>query len=388
MTMPNPESDTPKAGSDHSASYPFRAPSDPLEHSSDEPIRVLIVAPELKTRRSLAAMLRDNGCQCDPVGRMSEAVGAIAGVEYDVAFVSLQLREGSGASLLRVIQERSTITKVIMLGVQPMLDDAMTAIRLGAIDLLAMPINSTEAVASVNHAAAAARRDRDRDRRLHKLQRLCNVLHGSRSDESAQVGAMCDELETTCDELQEHVHSLKLASEFQAMIENELDIEALLRVSLEHMLRKTGPTNAAIYLPSNHIDYSLGAYVNYDCPKDTADMLLDHLADVLAPRFDDLDEVLLLDTDDELNAHLGEDASWLIDSQVIVIACRHEDECLAVVTFFRDRAKPFPVDLLPQLTAMKDIFARQLSKVIRVHHRMVVDKDWLDTEDDEWGLAA
>lgn len=390
MSTPKPEHEQPRkpAGEVGAATSGLPLSDDVFDDSPA--VRILIVEPETKTRRAIATLLRAKGYECDPMARKAEALGAISGAEYDVAIIGLHLREGSGNDLLRAVHERSNITKVIMLGNEPMLDQAVTAMRLGAVDLLARPINEAETIASVNNAIELARQDRARELRLQKLQRLCNVLSRSRAAEAKQVGALCRELETTCDQLNDQVKTLKLASEFKAMIEQELDIEALLRSSLEFMLRKTGPTNAAVYLPSNHSDYSLGAYVNYDCPRDTADVLLDHLADVLAPQFDDIDHVLVLNDDRDLEEHLGDDANWLADSRVIIFACRHKDECLAVVTFFRDREKPFPEDLLPQLVAMKDIFAQQLAKVIRVHHRAIVDKeDWLGADDaDDYGLAA
>ncbi len=384
MPTPSPDQDRPN--------LPLTGASAPGSESievSSTPARVLILESEARTRRGLAGLLRRHGYECDPVSRVAEAMGAIAGADYDVAIIGMRLRDGSGAEVLRSVLDRSPITKVIMLGDEPMLNDAVTAMRLGAVDLLGRPIDDKETLASVASAVLRSREDRAQDSRLRKLQRLCNVLGSSRASESVQVGKLCDELETTCEELKDHVQTLKLASEFKAMIDQELDIEAVLRASLEYMLRKTGPTNAAIYLPSNHSDFSLGAYVNYDCPKDAADVLLDHLADVLAPQFEELEHVLVMDSEDDLEEHLGDDANWLADSRVIVFSCRHENECLGVVTFFRDREKPFPEDLLPQLAAMKDIFAQQLAKVIRVHHRAIVDNDWLGADDaDDYGLAA
>lgn len=328
--------------------------------------------------------------QCDPIARFAQALGAVAGVEYDVAIIGYRMRESQGERLLRSVQERSPATKIILLGDEPLLDDALIAMRLGVVDLLSRPVEQHEALASVNHAVELARRDREREHRILKLQRLCNVLGGSRAAEAEQVGALCHELETTCEELSEQVRRLRFVSEFKALIEQELDIEAVLRTSLEFMLRKTGPTNAAIYLPGQHGDYSLGAYVNYDCPKETADVLLDHLADVLAPKFDAIENTLVLDNDDAIERAIGDDAGWLAGSRVIVVACRHDDECLAVLTFFRDNAKSFPDDLPHQLDAIKEVFAQQLAKVIRVHHRVVADnEDWLGADDaDDYGLAA
>lgn len=361
------------------------------EHPGDSPgpVRVLIVEPEAKVRRSLTSLLRDNGFICDPTGRRAEAIGALAGAEYDVAVIGMRQREGSGVEILRELLERAPAIKAVMIGVEPMLDHAVSALRLGAVDLIARPIDRDDALASVRHAAALARRDRDRDSRLRRLERICHVLGRTRADEAAEVDSLCRELEAACSELDSHAGTLRLASEFRAVIDQELDIEKLLRATLEFMLRRTGPTNAAVYLPSNHSDYSLGAYVNYDCPKDTADMLLDHLADTLAPAFADAVGVTVMNDDDELAASLGADAHWLSGNRVITFACRDEDECLAICTFFRDREKPYPDDLPQQLDALRDVFAAQLARVVRVHHRLVPDKGWLGADDaDDFGLAA
>lgn len=389
MDTPTPEhdrSDSHAGGDGAHASHDLTRDG---ARSPSQPPRVMIVVSDLRTRRTLTTALRKHGFTCDPVSRTAEALGAVDGASYDVAIIGLRLREGSGNDLLRAMRERSPLTKIIMLGDNPLLDEAIVAMRLGAVDLLARPLDADEAVASVTSAAALSGRDRNLDRRMRKLQRLCHALADSRSTEATQVGALCQELETTSDELNDHVEALRFASEYRALIERELDIEALLRVSLEYILRKTGPTNAAVYLPSNQCDYSLGAYVNYDCPRESADMLLDHLADVLAPRFEGLEHVLLLESQEDLAEHLGDDASWLADSRVVVFACRHEDECLAVVIFFRDRDKPFGEDLLGQLEAIKDAFGQQLARVVRVHNRMTSAPDWLNADDaDDFGLAA
>ena len=88
-------------------------------------------------------------------------------------------------------------------------------------------------------------------------------------------------IRTQCDD---QMKNIALASELNTIFRQELDLESLLRTVLEYTLRKVGSTNAAIFLPSSTGDFTLGAYVNYDCPRDTAETLLDHLADILESR--------------------------------------------------------------------------------------------------------
>ena len=110
---------------------------------------------------------------------------------------------------------------------------------------------------------------------------------------------------------------------------------------LEFVLARSGPTNAAVFLPTTSGDYSLGAYVNYDCPKETVDMLLDHIANTVAPRFEKSPEIIQLADARKLDDFAGGDAAWLGESGVIGFACRHESEVLAIVMLFRDRLSPF-----------------------------------------------
>lgn len=351
--------------------------------------RVLIVEPEVRIRRELAALVRDEGFECDPTSGTAEAIGAVSGAAYDIAIIDLRLRDGDGADLLQQLLLRTPGLKAIMIGTEPMRDQALDALRLGAVDLIARPVDRAEALASVRHAVDLASRERARDMRLRKLERLCNVLGRSRHGEADEVDSLCRELQSATEQLDNHAETLRAASEFRAAIEQELDIENLLRTTLEFMLRRTGPTNAAVYLPSNHSDYSLGAYVNYDSPKETADVLLDHLADSLAPSFAETDGVYVIDEPEALAERIGGHADWLDDARVIAFSCRDGDECLAVVTFFRDREKPFPDGLADELDALRHVFAAQLAKVARIHHRVDPGPDWLEADEpDDFGLAA
>ena len=169
---------------------------------------------------------------------------------------------------------------------------------------------------------------------------------------------------------------VSVASEFKGLIRYELDIEALLRTTLEFILARSGPTNAAVFLPTTSGDYSLGAYVNYDCPKDTCDLLLDHMASAIAPKFEMQIGIASILGAGELSRRLGDHAAWLGDSALLAMACRHEEETLAIMTLFRDRRTAFPPSLLDQLRTVGDLFASQLARVIHIHHRHLPKDKW------------
>src|SRR5262249_35681787 len=117
-------------------------------------------------------------------------------------------------------------------------------------------------------------------RRDRKLKGACRELERSRSALLDQFETLCTSLSGSYRDLSDQKKPVSMAGELNAILGQELELESLLRTVLEYVLKKIGSTNAAIFLPTTAGDYTLGAYVNYDCPKDSAEMLLDHLADV------------------------------------------------------------------------------------------------------------
>lgn len=164
--------------------------------------------------------------------------------------------------------------------------------------------------------------------------------------------------------------------EFDRLISGELDVETLLRTALEFILARCGSTNAAVFLPSTGGDFSLGAYVNYSCPKDTAEVLLDHLANVAAPRLESLEGLVTMNTPASIERHLGDCCHWINDCQVLAFACRHEGETLALFMLFRDAARPFNDEAVRTLAMVRERFAEQLARVVRIHHRHLPRDRW------------
>jgi len=213
-------------------------------------------------------------------------------------------------------------------------------------------------------------------RRLRRLNGLCRHRPHLAPAKARQAGAECSDQVGGHMECVANMNQVTTATEFKTLIKHELDIEQLLRTTLEFVLARSGPTNAAVFLPTTSGDYSLGAYVNYDCPKETVDMLLDHMANTIAPRFEPATTIVQLTDADSLEDFAGGEAAWLGESGVLGFACRHEGEVLAIVMLFRDRLSPFGPLLVDQLRTIGELFASQLARVIHVHHRHLPKEKW------------
>jgi FixJ family two-component response regulator len=363
--------------------------------SSDQRLGVMVVAPGGACTTKVRNGLEQIGVRHTHVEHPDDLAEAATG-SFDVILVSTAGSPGGleVAERLRVVFDT---TSIMLFSGRPTLAEATEALRIGACDIVPASIDPGELLTRIETAAERTHTLRSREHRMTHLQNLCKQLNSARQEVTRHVGSLCDDLVNAYQDLSDQIGNMSVSAEFGSIIRQELDIEELLRVVLEYVLGKCGPMNAGVFLPSTSGDFSLGAYVNYDCNKDSAEALLDHLADVVAPRFEHETEIVLIDSPDQLEQLFEGDAHWLCDRSVVVFSCMDEGECLAVVTLFRDQRKPFTLDMMPTLRTIADQFGEQLARVIRTHHRHLPQDQWgapgdpedlFDLDDDDIDLAA
>jgi hypothetical protein len=244
---------------------------------------------------------------------------------------------------------------------------------------MTLPLDGADFLQSVESAVHKARTERDREQHLTRLKKICRELNVARHEISKQVDALCDDLAHVYEDIADQMSDVALAAEFRTLLRQELDVEDLLRTTLEYLLTKTGPTNAAVFLPEGgalgpnadkkNIAFGLGAYVNCDCPRETISAMLDHLGEAICPQMVSENDIVRFADAEEFSEWIGADAECLADSQVIAFTCRHKGDCLAVIVLFRKKSHPFDERVAGALDTMRTIIAEQLRNVVKVHHR-------------------
>lgn len=309
------------------------------------------------------------------VGSVAEARKQLAHGRIDLAMIESELPDGSGLALAAELGGSRRLTQTIVMGEKPSLDAAIQAIRAGACDFIVKPLDLQEINERVRQALQKGDRQRLHAQRVRRLRRLCKKLNDARQEVSQQVDILCNDLVTAYQELACQIQQVVQSSEFSVVIRDELDLEKLLRRTLEYVVEKAGPTNAAIFLPSSMDEYTLGGYVNYDCSSKSADILLQHLADVMAPKIAASTHLVHVTDNDQLAYWIGDDSAYLADSHVIAFACRHDNEALAVIALFRDGGTPYTTSTLETCKALAPLLGGALARVIRIHHRAVFRSD-------------
>jgi DNA-binding response OmpR family regulator len=338
--------------------------------------RVLVVDTDADTAATLEAGL--SGVTLLHGKTLAEAQTVLASQDVDVALIAAALPDGDGMTLARDVIASRHPAQAILIADKPSFNQAIDVLRLGAADLLVKPLDARELIDRVQFALARQQRESAHTQRLHRLRRVCKKLNHMREEVTQQVDILCNDLITAYQELASQMANVSQANEFGSIIKDELDLEKVLRRTLEYLVNKAGPTNAAIFLPSSMDEFTLGGYVNYDCDADSADVLLDHMADIVAPRISERETsglpgagVMHLTDNESLVEWIGDDAAYFEDSHVVGFACKHEGETLAVLVLFRDGADPFTAELLDTCDALAPALAAYLARIIRIHHRQI-----------------
>lgn len=360
----------------------------PQTNATDGPPAVKARALVLTARRALARRIKlALGTDVERTEIARCAIDVVDPGAHDLLIIDASVGHAEAELITAAVRPGVTV----IMDDRPTLEATLSWMRLGAADVVT-PDEGREALRSrLGEAARRAAALRAQDDETARLKRLCKQMHRAHNEVSEHVGELCTDMMAAYNELNDQMNDSVLATELNGLLRQELDVESVLRTLLEFLLAKIGTTNAAIFLPSSNGDFGLGAYINYDCPRDTAEPLMDQLASIVAPVFEQTTEVQRYTGESELEGPLGDDAHWLGDVAASMVGCHHDGECLAVLLVFRSTARPFDSEHERILQTASRLFAAQLARVIRVHHRHLPEEEWggFEAEDgDDWGLAA
>jgi hypothetical protein len=353
-----------------------------------EPLRVLLVSARPRWAAGVRAAVERDGGACDVCvdAAAAERLLAAGGPAFDALLADAAPARAPRPGAPRPENRWATAVRAavrlnvaaVVASARPTTALAVEAMRAGACDLVAARAGDLgEAVSRVLAAGERSRNQRRaRLRGRRRMLRLRAAVRTLKRGVAREVESWVADLLGVPPE-PPSMKNVTTASEFKGLIRGELDIEQLLRTTLEFVLARSGPTNAAVFLPTTSGDYSLGAYVNYDCPKDACDVLLDHLANGVAPRFEGSGGgLVVVEGPEARERYIGDAAPWLDAHTVAGMACESGGECLAIFMLFRDKRTPFPAPVLEQVRTVGELFAAQLARVIHIHHRHLPKDKW------------
>ncbi len=347
----------------------------------------LIVGPASCDRDRLVANLEAQGYSCCVNESVETAYEVLDGGSIDILAVASTASGAENMQLIRDTQASHPCIRAIVYGGRPTPESVVEAIRSGASDWINLPGDTKRLPERVAQIIDRVQAHRSREEQLEELTDTCRQLSEARDEMSGQVDVLCSDLASAYRTMREQMSDVAMSSEFKALVSQELDVEDMLRTSLEYILQKIGPTNAVVYLKEGEDQYGVGAYVNYQWQESDLIPMLNDLSGILCRPMSTERELVRFDDTTEFAEQAGGTLAQLDGSQVVSFACHRGDECLAIFVLFRDAATGFDVKHATLLDVLRTIISEQLSKIIRIHKRS--KPEWPDEPaGDNWDIAA
>ena len=352
-----------------------------------ESFTVLVVSDHSEERTALRQIVGDAGLKVMTCPS-TKVKSILATSGPDVAVICA---ESDALNTLTNARRLQPETPILIAGSRIETTDLVSMIREGACDFVELPSAKDTLVDRLNAAVEMSRGRQADDVRLKRLVGICKNLSRLRREMSGRLNELERDLESSKSDIAAECDIAATTAAFQALVSQELGVEDVLRTAVEYILSMTGPTNAAVFLANSETEYTLGAYVSYECSRELANPVLARLGSEVCFHVAQEGQLVRFQDVEEFVKAIGPEADVLKSSDVVAIPCCFEGECLAVVFLFRNRETPFGEDLAPTLDALREVLGEQLATVVRVHHR--IDPEWPENSYDEtedssdWGFG-
>ena len=112
-------------------------------------LSVLIVEDDITFSLMLTTWLGKKGFEVKALSSVSDAKRQIESVSYDLILSDLRLPDGDGIDLLKWVKEKYASLPLIMMTSYAEIQTAVQAIKLGASDYIAKPLNPDELLSKI-----------------------------------------------------------------------------------------------------------------------------------------------------------------------------------------------------------------------------------------------
>jgi len=107
-------------------------------------MKLLLIEDEQDLQDLMLRYLKREGYVCEAANSFNNGYKKINNFEYDCAVIDLNLPDGDGLKLVKILREDSTQTGIIIISARETVDDKISGLDVGADDYLTKPFNLSE----------------------------------------------------------------------------------------------------------------------------------------------------------------------------------------------------------------------------------------------------
>jgi response regulator of citrate/malate metabolism len=286
----------------------------------------------------------------------------------DVLMVNMQINDNGGVELIRSLRQKYPRTEVIAVSRVKRSEVCLDAWRAGASDMLLAPIQAGDVQRTLNGVAERRNHIEKLTKRNVRLRQVCKQLNKARHEIGQQVDLLCNDLVRAYQEMAQQLNVTQITAEFAQALDEEIEVEGILRKTMEWVLRKVCPINAAVYLPDTERQFALGAYLNLDTEADA--LLISDIGETIVKRADTPGNVVAIDDDLAIEQLFGAEGERLKNRSWLSVGCFARRECLAVIVIFRNQGQSIDASTRTMIEAIAPVLGERIDQALGLYHRM------------------
>jgi hypothetical protein len=207
-------------------------------------------------------------------------------------------------------------------------------------------------------------------RRNRRLRSVCKQLNKARHEIRQQVDLLCNDLVRAYQEMAQQLNTTQITVDYAQMVGNEIEVEGLLRKTMEWVLAKLGPVNAAVYLSDAERNFSLGAYLNLDTDADGP--MIAAVGETIVRHSESSGNTISIEHDAMIDEMFGEEGELLKGRAWLSTGCyapAPKRDCLAVLVVFKKQGEPID-GMRTMVEAISPILGERIEQALELYHRM------------------
>lgn len=325
--------------------------------------RVLVVDDEPNLVELVKDVGKGIGCTVIAAADVAEARKVLAEQEVDLLVADLHLPDGNGINLLPALREHQPTAAAIVITGAPSIDNAIGAIRGGAVDFLKKPFTVEQLATHLQNALQRQAAQVKQEKRVEKLRIAVRKLNEARRTIGKKVDLLCNDLVAAYGELSRQFDGVRNQESFRKVCDKAQDLEQLLCHAMDWLLRELGYANVAVWLADEEGDFQLGAYMKYTVAGEPP--VTNAIKAAVLPLVTK-DQQVHLGGSELAERFSGSTEQKLFKGQDLMgVNCTYLGDSLAAIVFFRDARSAFTDEDAELLKAIAPIFAIALATVVR-----------------------
>ena len=286
----------------------------------------------------------------------------------DVLLVNLQINDNAGAALIRALRKKYPRTDLIAVSRVKRSDVCLDAWRAGASDMIMAPLQPADVQRSLNGVAERRSQVERLTKRNARLRQVCKQLNKARHEIGQQVDLLCNDLVRAYQEMAQQLNVTQVTAEFCHALDEEIEVEGILRKTMEWVLKKIGPINAAVYLPDTDRHFALGAYLNLDTEADA--LLISDIGETVVKQAESAGQPISIGDDRSIEHIFGSTGERLKGRTWLSMACNVRTECLAVIVIFKNSGQTIDASVRTMLEAIAPVLGERIDQALGLYHRL------------------